>query len=467
MSIDVEYLKEQYEELKIATDLCIDQITIAYGNGIFRKINKSCEQYFGVSEDEIIGKSGFEMEKMGVFNISATAEVVRRQQKVRFVQVTKAQRVLLVTGYPIFDKNNKLSKIINTSTDITNQRDLEKEFKDTEAKLEWFRNERSHRINAEEYALSAESKNMNAIKELINNFADKDILILLLGETGVGKSYIANYMHNISNRRKEPFITINCGAIPYNLLESELFGYEKGSFTGALNSGKHGLFEVAANGTIFLDEIAELPLELQVKLLTVLDERKFRRVGGNEDFDIKARILVATNKDLVSCVNDGTFREDLYYRINTFPITVPNLSERIEDIPVLIDKFLKSYNEKYEMDKRIDPGAYEQLLLYGYPGNIRELKNIIERLVIISEKRIINEKDVKKVINFGDLIKSKNRNIENNEEIKIVPLKKGVEAYEKRLLIAVSKKYKTTREQAKALGVDQSTIVRKRMKYSL
>lgn len=467
MNNEVLYWKEQYDELKMATDLCADQITISDGDGIFRKINKSCEYYFGIDEAGIVGKSGIEMEEAGVFNISANAEVVRRRQKVRFVQVTKSNRVLLTSGYPIFDENKELKKVITISTDITEKRDLEKELADTEAKLEWFKNQRTHRIHEQDTDLSGESKNIRDIKNLIKQFADKDIPILLLGETGVGKSYIANYIHNISNRRKEPFITINCGAIPYNLLESELFGYEKGSFTGALNSGKQGLFQVAANGTIFLDEIAEMPMELQVKLLTVLDENKFRRIGGNEDIDLNARILVATNKDLSKVVEEGKFREDLYYRINIFPIRIPNLSERLEDIPELAEGFVRRYNEKYDTNKRIGPGAYEELLLYKYPGNIRELKNIIERLVIISKENTISEKDVKRVIDFDRLKKHKGEGTETSEELKIVPLKKGLEDYEKRLLTAVAKKYKTTREQGIALGVNQSTIVRKRKKYSI
>lgn len=467
MDSEAKYWKEQYEELKLATDLCADQITISDDKGIFRKINKSCEYYFGIEEEGIIGKSGIEMEQAGVFNISANAEVMRRKQKVRFVQVTRSNRVLLTAGYPIYDENNNLKKVITISTDITEQRDLEKELDDTEAKLEWFKNERRHRIYDEDNYLSAESKNMTKIKNLINHFADKDVLILLLGDTGVGKSYIASYIHNISNRRKEPFITINCGAIPHNLLESELFGYEKGSFTGALHSGKPGLFQVAANGTIFLDEIAEMPLDLQVKLLTVLDKKKFRRIGGNEDIDLKARILVATNKDLAKCVKEGTFREDLYYRINIFPVKIPNLNERVEDIPELVETFLKIYNEKYETDKKIGTKGYEELLLYEYPGNIRELKNIIERLVIISHSDIIDEKDVKRVIHFDDLKKQKEQRHDKPDNMEIIPLKKGVEDYEKKLLSIVAKKYKTTREQAKILGVDQSTIVRKRKKYSI
>lgn len=442
--------------------MSIDQITIADGNGVFTKIYKSCEDFFGAKEEEILGKSGFEMEQAGVFDVSATAEVVRRKQKVRFIQRTKSNKTLLVIGTPIFDENNNLIKIINISYDITEKKALEKQLRETESTLQWYKNEAFLRSQKTNYIL-AESKNMVKINELLKSFAYKDILIMLLGKTGVGKNYTAQYIHKISPRNKEPFITINCGAIPEQLLESELFGYEKGSFTGALTSGKEGLLQVVGNGTLFLDEIAELSLGLQVKLLTVLDEKKFRRIGGREELELKARVIVATNRDLAQCVRDGTFREDLYYRINILPIEIPTLMERKEDIPGLIDTFLKMYNEKYETEKRISASAYEELLLYRYPGNVRELKNIIERLIILSSDSEISAYDVCRVLKHNQKpLKSETKN-----EFKIVPLKEGVANYEKQLLIEVAKKYKSTREQAKVLGVDQSTIVKKRQKYLL
>ncbi len=457
-----ENIKKQYEELENVVNLAIDHVTIADGNGIFTKVSKGSLERTGLLEEEILGKSAFDLEEQGYFDKSSTAEVLRRKQKVRFIQKIKGDKVILVAGYPFFDDNNNITKVINISYDITEKTALEKQLLETESTLQWYKNEvqlRSQRNTA----IQTENKIMATIKELLNSFANKDILILLLGDTGVGKNYTANYIHSISKRKKEPFISINCGAIPENLMESELFGYEKGSFTGALNQGKEGLFQIAGNGTLFLDEIAELPLGLQVKLLTVLDERKFRKIGGHEEIELKARIIVATNKDLVECVKNGTFREDLYYRINILPIRIPSLVERREDIPTLVDSFLKIYNEKYEFDKKISPAAYESLLHYNYPGNIRELKNIMERLVIIGSDSELTSEDVQKVINF------RRPSQENNEntEIQIAPLKEAVANFEKQLLIEVAKKYKSTREQAMALGVDQSTIVKKRQKYSI
>ncbi len=457
---EYENLKKEYEELETIVNLAIEQITIADGNGIFTKISKAALERAGLKEEEIVGKSAFDLEKQGIFDISSTAEVIRRKQKVRFIQKIKGDKILLVSGFPFFDEENNINKIINISYDITEQKALEKQLEETETTLQWYKNEvqlRSQRNNA----IYTENKNMATIKELLNSFANKDILIMLLGDTGVGKNFTANYIHSISQRKKEPFISINCGAIPEQLIESELFGYEKGSFTGALNQGKDGLFQIAGNGTIFLDEIAELPLGLQVKLLTVLDEKRFRKIGGHEEIELKARIIVATNKDLEKCVKNGTFREDLYYRINILPIRIPSLAERREDIPTLVANFLKVYNEKYEFNKTISPEAYEALLQYNYPGNIRELKNIMERLVIVSNESEIVGLDVQKVINF----KKPSQDNNENKGIQIVPLKEGVANYEKQLLIEVAKLYNSTREQARVLGVDQSTIVKKRQKY--
>lgn len=455
-------LKEQFDELEAVINLAVDQITIADGNGVFTKISKAALERVGLMEDEIIGKSAFELEEQGVFDVSSTAEVIRRKQKVRFIQKIKGNKIILVTGYPFFDENNNIKKVINISYDITEKKALEKQLSETESTLQWYKNEVQLRSESNP-SIYTENKNMETIKEILNVFANKDILIMLLGDTGVGKTYTANYIHNTSQRKKEPFIAINCGAIPEQLMESELFGYERGSFTGALNQGKEGLFQVARGGTLFLDEISELPLGLQVKLLSVLDDKKFRKIGGREEIELKARIVVATNKHLDKCVEDGTFREDLYYRINILPIRIPSLAERREDIPTLVDNFLKTYNEKYEFDKKISPAAYESLLQYNYPGNIRELKNIIERLVIVSKDKEITADDVQKVIKFNNPSHGNNE----NKEIKIVPLKEGVANFEKQLLIEVAKKYKSTREQARVLGVDQSTIVKKRQKYLL
>ncbi len=208
--------------------------------------------------------------------------------------------------------------------------------------------------------------------------------ILLIGESGTGKELIAKAIHFESDRSKGPFLAINCAAIPENLLEAELFGYEKGAFTGALVS-KPGKFELANGGTIFLDEIGDLPLALQAKLLRVIQDKTFERIGGTKSIKVDIRIIAATNKDLEEMVKNGKFREDLYFRLNVIPIYLPPLRERKEDIPLLIDHFLKKFNKEYGKNISINKSAMEKLINYSWPGNVRELENTIERLIILAE----------------------------------------------------------------------------------
>ena len=233
------------------------------------------------------------------------------------------------------------------------------------------------------------SPKMLEIYEIIKRVADTKTNILLTGESGTGKELVARAIHYEGVRKDKPFVPINCGAIPENLLESELFGYQKGAFTGAA-ANKSGLFEVANEGTIFLDEITEIPIQLQVKLLRVIQERNFRRVGGIEDISVDVRVIAASNKDIAKEVKEGRFREDLFYRLNVIPVRVPPLRERQEDIPVLSRHFLEGYCKELDKNiKKISGEAMELLLKYNYPGNVRELENIIERAVALENTDII------------------------------------------------------------------------------
>ena len=233
------------------------------------------------------------------------------------------------------------------------------------------------------------SKEMQKVYALIGKVADTPANVLLLGESGTGKELVARAIHGHSARKAKPFVAINCGGIPETLLESELFGYMKGSFTGAF-ADRAGLFEAARGGTIFLDEIAELPAVLQVKLLRVLQERTIRRIGGTEDIKTDVRIISATNQDLQEKVRRGEFREDLYFRLNVIPIHIPPLRKRREDIPLLVQYFIEKYTREFGKEvKRISAYALELLMRYPFPGNIRELENIIERSVALESSSII------------------------------------------------------------------------------
>jgi two-component system nitrogen regulation response regulator NtrX len=264
-----------------------------------------------------------------------------------------------------------------------------------------------------EVKLSGVSPAIQKIRELILKAAPTDTTVLIQGESGVGKEIVAKLIHLYSKRAKEAFVEINCAAIPETLIESELFGYEKGAFTGA-QSFKKGKLELAHKGTLFLDEIGDLSLDAQAKLLRVLQEKRFERLGSNKSIEIDVRIISATNKDLLKEIQKGKFREDLFFRINVFPIFIPPLRERKEDIPILVEEFLEEFSYKIGCEKKIiKSDALEALMEYNWPGNVRELKNFIERLVIISSSSEISYKDLPS--DFKNLIKKRESLQENTE----------------------------------------------------
>jgi transcriptional regulator with PAS, ATPase and Fis domain len=298
---------------------------------------------------------------------------------------------------------------------------------------------------------------MKTLMSVVEKVARVDSNILLIGESGVGKGLIAETIHKLSNRSNNNFVNINCGAIPETLLESELFGYEKGAFTGANREGKIGQIELADKGTLFLDEISELPLQMQVKLLKVINEKKFIRVGGTKTVTSDFRLIAATNKDLRRLVKEGKFREDLFYRLNVVPISIPPLRERKEDIIVLVKYFLEKYNKRYNVSKKISPEAFDVFLEYNWPGNVRELENCIERIVVTVDKDIIDLSDLP-----GFLFKPFQ---DYTEPTELLPLKKAVEQTERQLIIKAYKLYKNTYKVANILGISQPTVVRKLKKY--
>lgn len=315
-------------------------------------------------------------------------------------------------------------------------------------------------LNYKESEFIFKSNAMRRTIELLEAVAPTDTTVLIQGETGTGKGFIAKLLHMNSDRKDRPFVEINCAAIPEKLLESELFGYEAGSFTGALDTGKQGLFETAGNGTVFLDEINSLPMSLQVKFLRVIQEKEVMRVGGTDYLPVNARIIVATNTDLLDEVEAGTFREDLYYRLNIVPVTVAPLRNRKEDIKALGQFFLERCNKRYKQNKYISDAAWKDLETYKWPGNVRELENMIERLSIVTQTDQIEKGDL------TDLFS----NIQVEEQFKSslkMTLKEELNAYEKRIIEARMSTHKTTAELARALGIDKSTLTRKLRKLGI
>ncbi len=342
-------------------------------------------------------------------------------------------------------------RISNLANKIENRRQLETLREQNELL--------SEEISRDFSEIVGNSNPINEIFILIDKIAESDSSVLIHGESGTGKELIAHAIHNRSLRHDKPFIKINCGALNENLLESELFGHEKGSFTGAIKQ-KKGRFELANKGTLFLDEIGDVSQNMQVRLLRVLQEGEFERVGGEETLKTDVRIIAASNKDLQKSISENEFREDLFYRLSVIPIKVPSLRERKSDIPLLINHFMKKLVLKYRKEeKSISSGGLDMLIDYSWPGNIRELENLIERLFFISSGNFIDE----------DLISSHLfRNVSTTNLYDKLPLEEALFAFEKNMIVQALKKSDGIKNRAaKLLGINTSTLYYKLEKFGI
>lgn len=409
------------------------------------------EEMYGISREDAIGKTIFEMEEKKIFNPSVAIKAIKSGKQETMLQLTGANKYIMCTAIPIKNKDNEITKVVSYTTDQTKYQALEDEYKKLSDVLKTYSDELDYyRSNINSFpTVIGVSNAINNVTTLVNKIAKFDTSVLFTGKTGVGKTMFARLTHAGSARKNGPFIEINCGAIPENLLESELFGYEKGAFTGANKDGKRGLIELANNGTLFLDEIGDLPLHMQVKLLKVIQEKKMIRVGGTESVHVDFRLISATSKDLNAKVETGEFREELFYRINVITIYIPSLSERREDIIPLSMHFLEKCKDKYGLSKTLSNSAINCLTKCSWPGNIRELENTIERLVLISDDYMITEDDI------PNNIKSNAQNTSKTIFEQNRSLKEILAEVEKKVITESYMKYKTTTGVAKELGISQ------------
>lgn len=432
-----------------------DGVYITDQHGYTVLINRAYERITGIVASEIVGLHMNELVKKGYISQSISLEVLKQKKSITMMQKINNDRKIIVTGTPIFSGEGEIIFVVNSVRDITELLKLKHEL---DGLHYWANHEEENDailndINLNELELYISSSKTKQLFKLAERVAQTDVKVLLQGETGVGKSLIAKFIHAKSQRSDQVFLELNCGAIPANLIEAELFGYETGAFTGASKYGKKGLFEQANGGTLFLDEIGDLPLELQVKLLKVVEENRYMRIGSTTVCEVDVRILSATHKDLKKLVKNGKFREDLFYRLNIVPIHVPPLRERKQEIIPLLQRFLDRFNEKYHYQKVFTIECLEYLTTHTFPGNIRELINLVERLVVTTDEDEIT-------INH---LPEEYRNVfaENCEIENAMTLKEAVEHFENKLIKQTINKYKTTRKAAKALGVSQSSIVQK------
>lgn len=321
--------------------------------------------------------------------------------------------------------------------------------------------EQRRRFDPKEKGLVGESRDIRRVRDLIFRLQHTDAPVLIMAETGCGKELIAQEIQRFSSRWNKPFIKVNCSAFPESLFESELFGYEPGSFTGASKQGKKGLFEAASGGTLFLDEIGELPMYLQAKLLRVLQEQEITRVGGTKSIGIDVRIIAATNQDLPTLVDEGKFRKDLYFRLNVLPVFLAPLRERKEDIPILAKHFLEKYSAKYEQRKDFTDSALETLCAYDWPGNVRELENIVERLVVWGTGEHLSREDILMVTRHDRQSPLRWYAPER------MTLKELLEVVEEDAITKAMNRCGTTRRAAEELGLTQSTLMRRLKQYRI
>lgn len=464
MSKELCYVKELNEELDAIVESSYDGLFITDGKGTVLRYNKAFGQLTGIDLHEYLGLTVADIKKDGIISEPVTCHVLEQKKSITMMQKSKSGKLTLTTGNPVMDVNGKIIRVVCNVRDITELNLLKHKLEQAKGLSQHYENElrtlKLRYVGSEK--IIATSAKMKNLIDMVVRLASVDSTVLIYGESGTGKELIAEIIHSNSSRSKKPYIKVNCGAIPENLLESELFGYDGGAFTGAKKEGKPGYIEMASGGTLFLDEIGEMPLNLQVKLLRFLQNKEIIRVGGKNYINVDVRIVAATNRDLWDMVQKKQFREDLYYRLNVVPVQIPPLRDRKEDIPALVAHFMQVFNRKYERNKSISPEVVDIIMQYDWPGNIRELENLIERLVVITIKDTITSEDLP--FRLRDTVGISSSYIMVSG---IIPLKDAIESVEKQLIERVYAKHQSTRQMAKELKVNASTIVRKAAKYQI
>nr|WP_240511868.1 sigma 54-interacting transcriptional regulator [Paludifilum halophilum] len=462
MAMELDTVKNLNKDLRAILSTVYDEILVVNPEGELLRVNESRISGFWEGDlNRLIGKNLVELEKQGLFKPSVARMVLERKRKVSVVQETRRGRKVLAVGNPVFDENGELDRIVIASRDITETSQLRNELKEMKRLSEQYKKELNHLKTKESLSRNMIycSPKIERIMRDIEKVAQYSSTVLLTGESGVGKEVFAKAIHRLGPRSQKPFLKINCGAIPENLLESELFGYEKGAFTGADPKGKTGYFRQADQGVLFLDEIGELPLSLQVKLLRVLQEREVTPVGGIRSIPVDVQIVAATNRNLEQMVEEGDFREDLFYRLSVIPLHVPPLRERPEDVPPLAYHFLQNWNQQYECHIQLAPDALNLLEAYPWPGNVRELQNVIERAAVTTDKEMIAADHIFHLLQWKKPSVKRKPMITN-----VMPLQETLNEVEEQLILLAMERYKTTTRAAKMLGVSQSSVSRKYQK---
>lgn len=441
----ISMILEANHELNRVCDGSNTSMFVADKDGVTLRINKAFEPMVKAKREEFLGKNVWDLDAQGIFRPSVCALALKERRTVAVLQEIKDVAGMAVTGVPIFDKDGNVFRAVTNALLLDYIESMTSYIKG---------NQKEDIIN--DHKIIVESKEMQAVVDLADRVKNTESSILITGETGVGKGVLARYIHESGNRKGKPMVHINCGAIPLALLESELFGYESGAFTGAGPKGKPGLIELSHGGTLFLDEISELPFLLQVKMLHFIQSKKMNRVGGTKEISIDTRIIAASNKPLEEEVKKGQFRSDLYYRLNVIPIHIPPLRERKEDILPTATYFLKYFMNKYNKHMVVSEDTLKGIENNPWIGNIRELENYIERIVVTNYSLKLPMSHENISIN----LENKSSGAREDKE-----LNNAIENLERDMVIKTWNTYRSSYKVAEALGVSQSTAYRKIRKY--
>lgn len=453
---EMDVVSSIFEELNVCLESSHDGIMVSDGMGNVIRLNAALEKLIGVKRRDILGRNVADLVQEGVYETSAILQVIETG-KTATVVIDHNGRQLLITGSPVYNANSAMTAVVANIRDMSELNDLRQKLEQQQMIAEKYSKELAHiaRQQSAQTSFVACSREMKTILATIHSISEVDSTVLISGESGTGKEMVVNEIYASSMRSYRPIIKVNCGAIPPALFESELFGYEDGAFTGARRKGKPGFFELAHMGTLFLDEVGELPLEMQVKLLRVLQEGEIIRIGGSKPISVDVRIIAATNRDLWEMTEEGTFRQDLYYRLNVINIEVPPLRQRRDDIIPLVMHMLERFNQKYGKHKEIPIELGKVLRELPWRGNVRELENLIENLVVLCPEDVLTPEHLPVRYQRG-------QNPASQVEIRgILPMKDMVRRAERQLIANAQAQYSSMQEVAKALGVDVSTISRK------
>ncbi len=462
---ELNQVKNRLRQLEAVFEHCHDGISIVDRHGKIVSSNPAMQRLYNLKPDDYVGKNVDDLVNEGIFNRSVSSRVLATGRPFTILQEVRSGVRCLTTGVPVMGEDGRVEMVVVNSHDVTELYALKESLRQSQKLAGGYQAEltdmRIAQMQKEDIVVR--SKKMLDILDLARRLAAVDTTVLIVGESGCGKEVVATLLHRASPRRSEKsFIKVNCGAIPRDLLEAELFGYEYGAFTGAAKEGRPGLFELADGGSIFLDEVGELPLDLQVKLLRVLQEKEFKRIGGSKVVRVDVRVIAASNRNLQDLVNQGKFREDLYYRLNVVPLKVPPLRERKEDIVALAQHYVRHFNRRYGFEKVLSAELIDVMESYHWPGNVRELVNLVERMVVTSKGNILGAEEFPLDTAAPNLLQAGGGCIPRGVNIHEV-----LSETEKNVIFSVLQNSRSTASAARSLGISRATLARKMRKYGI